>query len=146
MAFKLLKESAQDEFEVVRIASQAYTIGDLVMADRTADAVDVVPATSASKTTNIYAVAMETVTSAATSMLVCKVRPDQKWVADATNTPSTNDGMQRMVLTDKATVNNTHTDDTSVNAVFQQAAGGGVVDATGKKIAGTFLISPIATS
>lgn len=141
IGFKLLKESAQDEFKSVRVASQAYTIGDLVMADYTADAVDVVPATASAKTTNIYGVAMETVTNTATSLLIALINPAQSWVADATNAPVTNDNMERMILTDKATVNNTHTDDTSVNAVFQQT---GVVDATGKRIVGRFLISNVS--
>lgn len=141
IGFKLLKESAQDEFRNVRIASQAYTIGDLVMADYTADAVDVVPATAASKTTNIYGVAMETVASTATTMLICVISPGQYWTADTTNTPATNDTMQRMILTDKATVNNTHTDDTTVSAVFQQT---GVVDTTGKRIVGRFLTSNVS--
>ncbi len=139
--FKLLSSSdTTDAFVNVRIASQAYTIGDLVMVDYTADAIDVVPATAASKTTNIYAVAMETVTSAATSLLVCLIKPTQKWTADVTNTPSTNDNFERMILTDKSTVNNTHTDDTTVSAVFQQT---GVVDATNKRIVGRFLIGVV---
>lgn len=140
IGFKLLRESAQDTFRNVRVASQAYTIGDLVMVDLTADAVDVVPATASSKTTNVYGVAMETVTSAATTLLVCLINPNQDWVADATNAPVTNDNFERMILTDKSTVNNTHTDDTSVNAVFQQT---GVVDATGKRIVGRFLIGVV---
>lgn len=141
IGFSLIQESAQDEYKNVRIASQAYTIGDLVIADYVSDAVDVVPATSGAKTTNIYAVCMETVASTATTMLVCLIRADQRWKADVTNTPSTNHNMQRMVLTDKATVNNTGTDDTSVNAVFQQQ---GVVDVTGKRIVGRFLISNVS--
>lgn len=142
IGFKNLKDPlTTDEFVAVRIASQAYTIGDLVIVDYTADAVDVLPATSSAKTTSIYGVAMETVANTATSLLICLVNPFQRWVADSTNTPSTNDNMERMVLTDKATVNNTHTDDTSVNAVFQQT---GVVDVTGKRIVGRFLISNVS--
>lgn len=142
IAFKLIKDSMPtDEFVNVRVASQAYTIGDLVMADWTSDAIDVVPATSSSKTTNIFGVAMQTVTSAATVLLIALLNPFQRWSADTTNTPSTNHTMQRMILTDKATVNNTGTDDTSVNAVFQQT---GVVDVTGKRIVGRFLISNVS--
>lgn len=141
IGFKLIQESAQDEYKVLRIASQAYTIGDLAMVDLTADAVDVVPATSSATTTKVFAVAMETVTSSATQALFCLINPAQRWVADVTNAPVTNDNYERMVLTDKSTVNNTHTDDTSVNAVFQQQ---GVVDATGKRIVGRFLISNVS--
>lgn len=141
IGFKLLRESAQDAYRNVRIASQAYTIGDLVMVDLTADGVDVVPATSSATTTKIYGVAMETVTSSATTLLICLIKPDQDWVADATNAPVTNDNFERMILTDARTVNNTHTDDTSVNAVFQQI---GVVDASAKRIVGRFLISNVS--
>lgn len=130
-----------DEFVNVRVASQAYTIGDAVMADYTSDAIDVVPCTASAKTTNIFGVAMQTVTSSATVLIIALVNPFQRWVADVTNTPSTNHIMQRMILTDKATVNNTGTDDTSVNAVFQQT---GVVDVTGKRIVGRFLISNVS--
>ena len=84
---------------------------------------------------------METVASTATTLLIALVKADQDWVADVTNAPVVNDNMERMILTDKATVNNTHTDDTSVNAVFQQT---GVVDATGKRIVGRFLISNVS--
>lgn len=141
IGFKLLRESAQDQNRVVRIASQAYTIGDLVMVDWTSDAVDVVPATASSKTTNIYGVAMETVASTATQLLITLINPNQDWTADVTNAPVTTDNFERMILTDKATVNNTHTDDTTVSAVFQQI---GVVDATGKRIVGRFLISNVS--
>ena len=132
--FRLLKETAQDEFENVRIASQAYTIGDAVMFDVTSDAIDVVPATAATLTARIYGVAMETVTSAATSMLICKVTPWQKWTADAANTVNTNHNYLRMLLSDKATVNNT-TDNTTTSAVFQQT---GVVGTL--RIVGRFLV------
>lgn len=141
IGFKLIQQSAQDEYKNLRIASQAYTIGDLVMVDLTADAIDVVPATSSATTTKVFAVAMETVTSAATTALFCLIKPDQRWVADVTNAPVTNDNFERMILTDARTVNNTHTDDTSVNAVFQQM---GVVDATAKRIVGRFLISNVS--
>lgn len=129
------------EYRNVRIASQAYTIGDAVMIDLTSDAVDVVPATASSKTTNIYGVAMETVTSSATSLLIALATNMQRWTADVTNATNTNHNYERMILTDKATVNNTGTDDTSVNAVFQQM---GVQDSTGKRIVGRFLISAVA--
>ncbi len=130
------------EYRNVRIASQAYTIGDSVMQDYTSDAIDVVPATSSAKTTNIYGVAMETVTSSATSLLVALITNMQRWTADVTNAGNTNHNFQRMVLTDKATVNNTGTDDTSVNAVFQQQGLAGLT--TDKRIVGRFLIAAVA--
>lgn len=139
IGFSLQADPETTEYRAVRIASQAYTIGDATHQDRSSDAVDVVPATASSTTVNIYAVAMETVTSAATSLLVALLTPRQRWVADTTNTPSTNHNFQRQILTDKATVNNTGTDDTTLNAVFEQL---GVVSTTAKRIVGRFL--PVA--
>lgn len=135
--FSLMADPNTTEYRNVRVASQAYTIGDAVHQDRTSDAVDVVPATASSTTVNIYGVAMETVTSAATTLLIALANSQQRWVADATNTPATNHNYQRMILTDKATVNNTGTDDTSVNAVFEQI---GVVSTSPKRIVGRFLV------
>lgn len=137
VGFKLIKDAQDTEYKKLRIASQAYTIGDAVMLDRTADAVDVVPATAASVTYNIYAVAMETVTSAATEVLCALVHPRQTWTVDCTNTPTTDDNYQRMILTDKATVNNTHTDSSTSSGVFMQT--GVVGAASAKRIVGKFL-------
>lgn len=143
IGFKLITDPVEStEYRNVRVASQAYTIGDAVMADLASDAVDVVPATSSAKTTIIYGVAMETVTSAATSLLVALITNAQRWSADTTNNSNTNHNMERMILTDKATVNNTGTDDTSVNAVFQQYGIIGAVSA--KRIVGRFLIAAVA--
>jgi len=105
------------------------------MQDRTSDAIDVVPATASSTTANIYAVAMETVTSAATQLLTCIIKPTQRWTADVTNTANTAHGYQRMILTDKSTVNNTGTDSTTSSGVFEQL---GVVGTT--RIVGRFLV------
>lgn len=134
------------EYRNVRIASQAYTIGDGVYLDWVADAIDVLPFTasgSATKTTNIYGVAMQTVASTATTLLVCLINSSQRWQADTTNNTVVNDNYQRMIVGASASlINNTHTDDTSVNAIFQQI---GVVGAlTAKRIVGRFLIGTVS--
>lgn len=144
VGFKLVKEQNETVYKKLRIASQAYTLGDLAMIDTTADAVDVVPATSSTTTANVYAVAMETVTSAATEALFCLVTPEQEWSTDATNTPSTNDNFEKMVLTDKSTVNNTHTNSTAATAVFMQT--GVVGAASAKRIVGNILRVPNVTA
>lgn len=140
IGFKLLTDPDATVYRNLRIASQAYTVGDSLMFDRNADATDAVPATSSSVTTNMFAVAMETVTASATQVLCALITNRQQWVADASAAPSTNDNYQRMVLTDKATVNNTHTDATGPTAVFEQ---NGVVDTTNKRIVGRFLIGVV---
>ncbi len=132
--FKLIGGLSNPEYKVLRTSgSQAYAIGDAVMLDRTADGTDVIPATSSTVTSNIYAVAVETIAATATSGLFCILKPDQYWQADTTNTATTNDNEQRMVLTDKGTVNNTHTDSTA--GIFQQT---GVISTT--RIVGRFLV------
>ena len=137
VGFKLVKESNETVNKKVRIASQAYTLGDLVMVDVTSDAIDVVPATATTTTALVYAVAQETVASTATEMLVTIVTPNQEWSVDCTNTPTTNDNFQHMILTDKATVNNTHTNSTSAAALFLQLGVTGAASA--KRIVGNIL-------
>ncbi len=138
--FVLAENLIPVEYKTLRIASQAYALGDAVMWDRTSDAIDVVPATASTITANICGIAMEAKTSSDTTLIVALVEPDQRWAADATNTPNTNHNQQRMVLTDKGTVNNTGTDSTSTAAIFQQT---GIL--TGSRIVGRFLTGYAAT-
>lgn len=135
--FKLLADIGDAEFKIYTIASQAYAIGDLVMLSATAGTV--VPATSASTPSKLIGVAMEAKTSADTSLLVALVNSRQIWQADVTNTANTAHNMQRMVLTDKGTVNNTGTDSTASTAVFRQEGVSGTT-----RIVGRFLGMPSA--
>lgn len=125
--FNLVSNLNEVEYRRVRVASQAYTIGDAVMKDTSADAVDVIPATSSTTHENIMAVAMETVTSGATDLLIAIVEPSQKWSCAVTQTVSSNDNYQNMVLTDKATVNNTHSDSVADTAIVQQVGVSGAL-------------------
>ena len=141
MAFKLVKDTQETEFVKVRIASQAYTIGDAVYLDRAADAIDVLPVSvsaGAGTPNSIFAVAMETVTSSATELLVAVIQPWQVWQALTTNNSVVNDKYQRMIIgATSGTVNNSHTDVTGSTAIFQQT---GVVGALAdKQIVGNFL-------
>ena len=139
MAFKLIKDIQDTEMKVVRIASQAYTIGDAVYLDRTADAIDVLPVSVGNGTPNsIYGVAMETVPATATELLVAVITPEQEWEVDATNASVVNDKFQRMIIGAGAgVVNNTGTDVAGSTAIFQQT---GVVGAlSNKKLVGNFL-------
>ena len=137
--FKLVKDPDTTSYENMRIVTQAYSIGDAVMLDRTADAIEVVPATASTVTTNIYGVAMEAVTIAATTVLIAKITNRQTWSADTTGTATAADNEQRMLLTDKGTVNNSHTDSGAPAAVFQQT---GYISAN--RIVGRFLTSAIS--
>lgn len=122
--FSLKSNLNEVEYRRMLISSQAYTIGDAVMLDRTTDSVDVVPATSATTMMNIFGVAVETVTSAATDVLVAVIRPDQVWECAVTNAINAQHDYQRMVLTDKSTVNNTGTDSTAKEGVVTQVGAG----------------------
>ena len=118
--FRLVKNLNEIEYRVVRVDSQAYTIGDAVMTQVTADAIDVVPATASTVVQNILGVAMETVLSTATELLIAIIEPSQVWECETANTVTANDNYQRMVLTDKDTVNNTHTDSAADEGVVRQ--------------------------
>jgi hypothetical protein len=138
VGFRLVKEANETVYKKLRIASQAYTLGDLAMLDTVADSIDVVPATSSTTTTNVYAVAMETVASSATEALFCLVNAQQEWSVDSTNTPTADDNYQKMLIGANAhTVNNTHTNNTTDEAVFLQT--GVVGAASGKRIVGNIL-------
>jgi hypothetical protein len=118
--FSLKSNLGEVEYRKVRVASQAYTIGDAVMRDTTSDAVDVVPATSSTSMDTLVGVAMETVTSAATELLIAIIEPSQKWECEVANTVSANHNYQKMVLTDANTVNNTGTDSVADAAICMQ--------------------------
>lgn len=120
VGFKLIADPGNTEFRTYTIASQAYTLGDMVDISRTAGTVT--PSTASSTTVTIRGVAMQTVTNTATTLLIALVNSAQRWSVDATNTPNVAHNGQRMILTDKATINNTGTDSTSASAIFEQIA------------------------
>ncbi len=132
--FSLIADPGNTEFRTYTIASQAYTIGDLVDLSRTA--ATVTPATSSSTTYTIIGVAMQTVASTATSLLVCLVTPGQKWTAAMTNATNAAHNGQRMVLTDKAPVNNTGSDSTSTAGIFAQIGVISTTRAGGRRVSG----------
>lgn len=137
--FQLLADPDTTEYRQFVIVSQAYTIGDSVDVSRTA--ADVVPSTASSVTYGIRGVAMETKTASDTTLLVALCTSRQRWTADVTNAANAAHNGQRMILTDKATVNNTGTDSTTSSGVFEQL---GVVGTT--RIVGRFLAAANITA
>ena len=117
--FSLIADPNPTVYQVMTIASQAYQIGDLVQLSRSA--ATVTPATSATICANVFGVAMEAKTATDTQLLVCKITEAQTWTADNTNTAVSTDNGQRMVLTDKGTVNNTHSDQTASTGIWTQS-------------------------
>lgn len=119
--FNLKQNLNEAEFRRVRTSgSQAYTIGDAVMADPTSDSTDVVPATSSTTHQNILGIAVETIAATATSLLIAIIEPSQVWECETANAVNANHNYQNMVLTDANTVNNTGTDSVADQAVVQQ--------------------------
>lgn len=118
--FSLKKNLNEVEYRTVRIASQAYTIGDCVMVDTTSDSVDVVPATSSTTHHNLLGVAMETVASTATELLIAIIEPSQVWECETANSVNASHNYMHMVLTDANTVNNTGTDSVADAAIVAQ--------------------------
>lgn len=116
--FRLIADPDGTVYRLMTIASQAYAVGDLVQLVRTT--ATVTPATSATINANVYGVAMSAQVSGDTTVLVAVITPDQIWAADNTNATVTTDNYQRMALTDKGTVNNSHTDQAGSTGVWTQ--------------------------
>lgn len=142
IGFKLIADPNTTVFRNYTIASQAFTIGDLVDVSRTA--ATVTPSTASSKDYEIRGVAMETVTSSATTLLIALVNVQQLWSVDSTNNANASHNGQRMVLTDKSTVNNTGSDSTSASAVFEQVGFTGAVG--DKRLVGRLLAAANVTA
>jgi hypothetical protein len=140
MAFNLMTDPGDTVYVKVRPSTAAYTKGDAVMLDRTTDAYDVVPATAATTTNNIYGVAMETVAASSSSLLIAIITEAQKWTATTTSNTDSTWRYKRHLLTDKATVANTSTDITDSTGIFLQTGEIGAV--SNKVIIGKFLKTP----
>ena len=126
-------------YVTVRIASQAYTLGDAVYLKRNADDIDVLPVSVGNGTPNsIYGVAMQTVTSSATTLLICLITPFQTYQATTTNNSNISHNYLRAIIGASAQiVNNTGTDVTGSTGIFMQT--GPVGAAADKRIVGKFL-------
>lgn len=119
----------------LKISSLALVIGDLVDYDRSAYVA--VKATASSTVESLAGIVLENTTTSDTSVLVQKINGNDEYIVDVANNSAATDNFQRMILTDENTVNNTHTDDTTDNAVFMQLAPVGA--ASDKKIRGVFI-------
>ena len=97
----------------------------------------VILATSSSSAEDLAGVAVETIGTSATSVLVQRISEDDEYVVSTTNNSATTMNYERMVLTDENEVNNTGTDSTSDAAVFVQLYPVGA--AADKKIRGRFV-------
>lgn len=124
-------------FQRFTTSSLAITKDDLLVFDRANNVV--IKATSSTSLEDLAGVAVETITSSETSVLVQRITADDEYVVSTTNNSATTMNYERMVLTDENEVNNTGTDSTSDAAVFIQIAPVGA--AADKKIRGRFNLS-----
>ena len=99
-------------------SSLAITKGDLLAFDRSNNVV--IKATSSTSVEDLAGVAVETIVSTETSVLVQKVDENDEFVAPTTNNTAATMNYERMVLTDENEVNNTGTDSTSDAAYVMQ--------------------------
>ena len=119
--FKLVKSPYEsDLMEELTISSLTLSPGDMIELDVGAVAWTV--ADSSTQHWQKKAVVQEAVTTAATVVKAVPCLPGMKWEVESVNNSAAADNGDRMVLTDKNTVNNTGTDNTGQTAVFIQDA------------------------
>ncbi len=112
-------------------ASQAYTVGQLLMEDKTNG--EVIPATSSVSTLNVLGVGVKAFTEGGADALngikyIPTLNGSVFVVADCTNVTAANQLQKDHLMTDSNFVNNTGTTSTSLNGVFHAL---GIVGAVG---------------
>ncbi len=130
MSIKRHKGSDKGFSEPQVVSSLTAAIHTLADYDRTNEVL--VAATSSSTPESLAGVFVKAVTSSDTEAQVQEIVDGDVYIADTTNNSDANHNMQRMILTDAATINNTGTDSTADAAVIQQIAPVGAASA--KKI------------
>lgn len=119
MAFRLVKDPMDTQAEYIEISSTTVAVGDMLALEPAANEYYEL----ADANTEFWAVkyvAIESATTSDTEVLAIRVHEGQLWEADATNASDSADTGQRMILTDKATVNNTGTNSAADAAIFLQ--------------------------
>ena len=123
--FRLVKSNAEaNDVEEWTVSSLTLAVGDLLEMDLGAST-----ATVADSSTEHWlrkGVCQEAATSSDTLVTVVLVNPDQVWEVESANNSNATHNGDRMLLTDKNTVNNTGTDDASQEACVVQTAAVGV--------------------
>lgn len=142
--FKILKDINDSPAKKVAISSITVTIGDLL--ELVGGATSWTACTATSTFFNRKVIAMENATTAATEVLVQELTGTETVEGDCTNTANTAHNGDLMVLTDKATINNTGTTSTTECAVFiQDGAGSTTTKLVGRILVGNG-VNPDATT
>jgi len=134
MSFGIVKDPGETEVKEVTISSLTLSPGDMLELNAGATAWTVADASTQHWQKKV--VCIEPATSSDTKVKAIVVTDHQSWAVESANNSASADNGDRMILTDKNTVNNTGTDNASQNAIFIQE--NPVGDATDKKIIGTF--------
>lgn len=138
MSFVLRKDPIDMGADSFPISSQTLAVGDMITLG--VGSTTWAAATSSSTHFEKKAVCIQAATSSDSFVKAIPVNDYQLWEVELANNSNTAHNGDRMVLTDKNTVNNTGTDSTAEAAVFvQKAPIGAVADkkALGWFIAGT---------
>ena len=135
MAFGIVKDPMNTQAELLEISSQTVLVGDMLeIISGTTESW--VVTTSGTEWWTEKAIAIESATSSDTEVNCVLVHPLQLVEVEVANNSSTAHNGQRMVLTDKNTVNNTGSNATGNDAIFRQHSTVGV--AADKKVVGYF--------
>ena len=118
VGFKILSTIDEVELRKYPISSQTVLVGDLFELVAGATGWTATAATSAFF--NRKVIAYEAASSSATEFLGYEVKGNEIVEGQCTNTAAATDNGDLMVLTDKNTVNNTHTTSTTEYACFMQ--------------------------
>lgn len=116
--FQLLSDRGTENSIPLPISSLTLAKGDMLQLDVGATTWAV--GDSGTQHWQLKAICMEPAASTATSVLALLVVPGQVWEVESANNSAAADNGDRMVLTDKNTVNNTGTDSTAQEACFVQ--------------------------
>ena len=123
MPFKVISRVDEIELKKYPISSQTVLVGDLF--EKVAGATTWTACTATSAFFNRKVIAYEAASTSATEFLGYEVRGDEDVEAEVTNTATAADNGDLMILTDKNTVNNTHTTSPTEYVCFMQTKIGG---------------------
>jgi len=137
VGFKILKSSLEGvELKKVTISSQTVLVGDLLDLDVGATAWTVAAASSVHFTRKC--IAYEGVSTSATEVLVHELTGLERVEVQSANTADASDNGDRMLLTDKNTVNNSGTDVSLETACFiQDGVGSTTTSIVGRVLVGS---------
>jgi len=134
--FFVLRDNADKGAHAIPISSQTVLVGDLLDLDIGAANWTVAAASSVHSTRK--AIAIASATSSDSTVLAIILDGNEDVQVQGANTSDSADNGDRMILTDKNTVNNTGTDDANKEACFLQL--GYVGETTDNQIWGRVLV------